>query len=1263
MLVRERRGGRAFVTPAGREFFSQWVAELIPRVPIMWFYPQGKVEIEGKLYDKFHRVPPPNGPDYLPLTAETYRLEVDAGREQDDATYFALGLVPYNGRSAQHEVEDASRKKVEEWINTKAAVAHIYPHAEQRDLGPYKDLKVVMRQYKGFYAYDTSRTILYDERVSHAKRSGLDVALLFDRPLRAQQPYVPPDLEHIKGVCSEAFHLPKGNCVVEQLWRCLKTRVRAGKKKREWRNLLTKHEVEADMDEAFAELGFQSGEPPFDFDRGKGWRGGGVNVSMVLRVAKKHKFAAWIFHRGRCVHIFRPDGWTPRSHKPVIAMCIYGLHCFFYKDACARMLAHFHTEEQKPRWINAKEILNYGTRAAAPFKGETFDYDRLRELMSEGEPVTLCCQKLSQVEQDLRSQGVAFRPQHNQSPEVPTSLLVPMLNKKCIRIISTPPDWPMLEALCKILQEEGVPIEYAGQSLAAVAFQAAQHFLKYKRSKKPPGFLVAKLRERKGKRCAHCHACFSNVPYEIDHLTPLAEGGEEDFNKPELYQLLCPQCHEAKTLQEAAERDAVGASGMFRGCLSQLGPRLHDLFYKHPKARQVTGRFDGAPSNVAGLVSYDVVKCRSKALEDYMFKYGLPVFCWTDDLEELPHYVDGYDFYLVENELICHDALLIYFEIGKVKPANVRAGVKASAHISVDRYKQACDRLRSCVERTKDIYPEWKDVNGKDLDDPAKLAKYAVLMMIGIMNKTDFTRCTCTVSECSDDHPGRVDRASKVDEEGTLWRFASYTERGSLHGCTRPLGAIALHMEKARMAWLEWRLKLVGVELHSAHVDEIFFKMHTYANPWTRVKPPDQVRYSDGTPVYRFVPYSETRKEVPEGIRHPQPEELPRPEVIVAYQWEVLRNPSAGELKEAVLHHQGCMVEGIAGSGKSTSLKELIVELEREGMKCIKLSYTHDASQEIGGQDGDTILHFLKDHPTTLPNASSTWIIIDEAPTCPLKLFPLLHNFKKFLGARIICCGDWGQNKPLNCIWDKNFEKSETCYSMWDMCGGLRVELTECRRSDQAHFNVYRTFRSLRCWEDYPGGQGAACDFLEKTYPWDNQLPDVAITNSHKDREYMAVLLNHYHRERAQAKGLETYLVKCKEVPQEGTMKPHEQMYVWVGLPTIGSTRNSRQGPVRNGCRYTVTRVTKEEVAVTPEAGQEEIKLTYLQAAQHLRLACARTAASIQGITLRDQRLLLLDARSPYTDHRRLYVSMSRVTRGDYFHVATREQQARLLGK
>ena len=1272
VVVRELRGGRARVTSAGKAFFSKFVAELLPRVPVKWIYPKGKVHINGVAYDRFREVPAPHGPDYLPLQAETFRFEVDAGREQDDPEYFLLGLVPYNGRSTQEEVESASRQNVSNWINKKPTVAELYPHAEQRGLGPFAGLKVIMRQYAGFYVYDSSRPILYDERVSHVERGELDVSMLFNRPLRAERPYVPPDLQHIQGLCGQAFYLPKGNCVVEQLWRCLKWRRRLPTGKTGWAQFLSKDQVEADMTQAFEELGFRSGEYPFDCDRGRGWRFAGVNVDMLLYVAKKRKFAVWIFHQGSCVHIFKPDKgeWRGRCHKPLVALCLHGMHGFFYKDACARALAHHHIKQEKPKWVNSEEILHYGGGVKAPFKGEAFDYGRLMELMSEGEVATLCCQKMAEVEQTLRANGVAYHPNHAQSPEVPSSLIVPMLNKKHVRIITAPPDWPMLQALCKALQEEGVQIEYTGQSLASVAFQAAQHFIRSRRSGKPPADLVAKVKGRQGNKCAHCYSCFQKVAHELDHIKPLADGGVEDFTKPELYQLLCPPCHEAKTVQEAADRAALdGESGLFRGFLSQLGPRLYHLFYERT-CGLITGIYKGAPpSTTKGLVSYDVRKCRSNGLEQYVFKYGLPVFCWTDDLEELPHFVDGYDFYLVQGELVCHDALLLYFEVGDVQPSDIRAGVKASAHISVERYKAACDKLRACVARARDLYPEWKDVKGEDIRDAESVAKEAVLSMIGMMIKVDFHKYTCTISECSDDHPGRIDHSSRVDAEGTLWRFSSRTRQRSLHGCARPIGVIALHMERARMRWLQRRCEMAGLNPYAAHVDEVFFHMSEYVNPWTRLTPPHKILYKDGTPVYRFVPYSESRTELTKWLSHPQREKVEYPDVPVRFEWELLRNPSRQELKEAVLRCNGLLLEGAGGVGKSFCLKDLIEQLEQDGMTCIKVAYTHDASQEVGGQDGDTILRFLKDHPWHLRNAASTWIIIDEAPMCPLKLYPLLHNFKLFLGARVICCGDWGQNRPIAEMWgEENYAKAEACHSMWHLCGGLRVELTECRRADQAHFDIYCRFRCLKSWSDWPGGQEAACDFLEATYPWNSQLPDVAITNSHEDREYMATLLNHHHKLRAEERGLATYLVRCKGVPHLGTMKPHGQFYVWAGLQTIGSTRTSHGSPIKNGCRYTVTKANEEAIVVRPEATAgsdrvDEIRLAHFQAAQHLRLACARTAASVQGITLRDQRLLLLDARSPYTDHRRLYVCMSRVTRDDYLHVATKEQQATLFGR
>ena len=80
VIVRETRGGRPRVTAAGKAFFDKFVADLLPRVPVKWIYPRGKVSIDGVAYNSFREVPAPHGPDYLPLQAETFRFEVDAGQ-------------------------------------------------------------------------------------------------------------------------------------------------------------------------------------------------------------------------------------------------------------------------------------------------------------------------------------------------------------------------------------------------------------------------------------------------------------------------------------------------------------------------------------------------------------------------------------------------------------------------------------------------------------------------------------------------------------------------------------------------------------------------------------------------------------------------------------------------------------------------------------------------------------------------------------------------------------------------------------------------------------------------------------------------------------------------------------------------------------------------------------------------------------------------------------------------------------------------------
>ena len=187
---------------------------------------------------------------------------------------------------------------------------------------------------------------------------------------------------------------------------------------------------------------------------------------------------------------------------------------------------------------------------------------------------------------------------------------------------------------------------------------------------------------------------------------------------------------------------------------------------------------------------------------------------------------------------------------------------------------------------------------------------------------------------------------------------------------------------------------------------------------------------------------------------------------------------------------------------------------------------------------------------------------------------------------------------------------------------------------------------------------GLLLSFLSDQYPWDGEEIDVALCISHRLREYLAHLLNKQQAERARAQGLEVVLVAPTTEPKMGaSMAPHPEMLVWPGQQLVGCRRDSVKGSVLNGCMYVVVGVDSAKVVVRLEAGTSEIKLSHQQCIQDLRLACARTYAGVQGLTLTNQRLLLLQTQRHHMEWRKLYVACSRVTSGKLLHIPTPEQE------
>jgi hypothetical protein len=220
-------------------------------------------------------------------------------------------------------------------------------------------------------------------------------------------------------------------------------------------------------------------------------------------------------------------------------------------------------------------------------------------------------------------------------------------------------------------------------------------------------------------------------------------------------------------------------------------------------------------------------------------------------------------------------------------------------------------------------------------------------------------------------------------------------------------------------------------------------------------------------------------------------------------------------------------------------------------------------------------------------------------------------------------------------------------------------------------------------------------------YPVYTSESDVYLCLSHKKR----ILMNEVVNKREAAKQSETlFLARPDAKSLFGVTLEPQDMKIWRGIQLIGSDRASRVNGVVNGIVYiveafdalTVTVVrhadytTKAVIVADPGAvklvdevtrdptkepepdndedddaaaatpGNSRLVLSHDDVALKLRLQHAMCYASVQGRTLRDVHVTLLDVRRPLFTLRHLIVGLSRVTSGAFMHILPKEHS---LGK
>ena len=119
----------------------------------------------------------------------------------------------------------------------------------------------------------------------------------------------------------------------------------------------------------------------------------------------------------------------------------------------------------------------------------------------------------------------------------------------------------------------------------------------------------------------------------------------------------------------------------------------------------------------------------------------------------------------------------------------------------------------------------------------------------------------------------------------------------------------------------------------------------------------------------------------------------------------------------------------------------------------------------------------------------------------------------------------------------------------------------------------------------------------------------------------------------------------------KGCSSQPQDMWIWPGLHLIGAGKSRK---VLNGVLYIVERYTQEVIDIRPHEDfkAKPVQVSLREASDHLRLCYAAVYYSCQGLTLRDQHVMLLDTDHRFFTLRHLYVGASRVTHSKYLHAA-----------
>ena len=710
-------------------------------------------------------------------------------------------------------------------------------------------------------------------------------------------------------------------------------------------------------------------------------------------------------------------------------------------------------------------------------------------------------------------------------------------------------------------------------------------------------------------KCNICDKKLSAGKYQIDHILPLASGGD---NEIENLQILCNPCHFEKTKHEH-ENGYIKTSPTE----SSFNSTTRDIFkselnkkyaFVEKLRNEVPHEFINCDDkkNIINptIFHIDVNRTRKNLL--YYSKYDYPLFTVMDEPVKYKGEKSAGLFYVEFINLIKEKKDEKKYEEfrGKYLPFRgngwyslpmIKYGLKKNL-IKEENIKYA---LYSSLTIPHDYYNQFIDYLYNTLGDNAK---WSVNAMIGCFNlKARENWSTLCITEDYNNAWAHYLENKSAFVNHRLINDKHYYQVYNKHYVDKqdteaPIYNQILDLEAIEMHKLISLVRKNQGEVLDVSTDCISCVFKDNKLPFELDDDNINIKGFYFDKQHKFPRYKLEKKEpnyrlkveiLPKYIRSEKYEFTPH---NFSIDNDVDTNDFKPLVDKILSSQKSYHIDGRAGCGKSFLIKLLQKELTERKILYQSLAPTNKACRVI---DGITIHRFSAlNTGSTIRDMKCKYIFIDEVSMMNehfYKYFIVLKRMRP--DVKFIISGDFAQLKPVNeRILDCNYKNS---IALHELCDGNRLQLTNCRRSDATLFNMLLPENINKI----------------KKREFGNKMTDMHISFTNKKRiEINKLMMDKIIKENPNEKVLELKKLSYDDNSQDVTLLK--------GMPII-ARRNCKEFNIANNECFTIKEINFEDklIIIEDEQGEGEIKIEFKNFQQYFYVAYCITCHKSQGQT------------------------------------------------